>query len=267
MRQRATTRRRHSQARRVRRFEAERPTLRAIVSEGSAWTALNRQRLPGLVLVLSSVLALTFLFTDPRFFVYRAQVTGPQLLAAEQIYQASGADMMSVFFVAPRAVQERLLAQLPGLQQVRVAVNLPGELHIHVVERKVRFVWEAAGRSYLADERGNVLASGGVSAPPDALRIRAEDGAPVAEGQTLDPAVLDAVAQLSQLLGGQRTFEYSARYGVGWRTEGGWPVHFGVGGDMAEKVAVMRTIMTQLERARTRPQLLDVSVPSRPYYR
>ncbi len=264
MRGQAVVRRRPVQARRMRRFETEGPTVRAVVRQGANWAIVNVQRLPGLFLAIGCLALLAFLFTEPRFYVYGAEVAGNRLLAAEGIYRASATDMHSVFYVAPREVRQALLERFPGLQEVRVSVSLPARLCIQVAEKTVQFVWEAGGHAYLADGRGTVLGDG--PAPADALHIRSASG-PLSPGQGLDPAVLDTAARLSQLLGGVRTFEYTERYGVSWRTAQGWPAHFGVGGDIVGKVAVMRSMMAELAAKGASPQFLDVGVPSRPYYR
>ncbi len=259
------TRRRHVQARRVRRFEMERPSVVAVINEGASWTTVNAHRLPGLVLTVAALAVLCYLFVSPQFFVYEAQISGNQRLSTEQVYRASGADMNSIFFVEPRAVRERLLAGLPGLDEVRVALRLPAQVEIRVAEKQARFVWEAGGEPWLVDASGVIIGSG--DAPPEAVHIRAlEEGVVPGEGQALDSAVLDTAEQLSALLGA-RTFEYTPGQGVGWRTEQGWTVHFGVGGDLAGKVAVMRAVTAELEQNGITPQFLDVSVAGRPYYR
>lgn len=256
-------RRRHAQARRMRRFEMERPSVVAVINSGAAWTTVNAQRLPGLALALGSLIVLAFLFTGPQFFVYDAGVSGQQRLSAEQVYQASGIDTNSIFFLAPRVVEARLLAALPGLHSARVALNLPARVEISVVEKEARFAWVVSGVTYLADERGLIIGSGEA---PGALLIRADESAAPVEGQALDEAVLSTVVGLSQILGA-REFEYSPGQGVSWRTEQGWPVCFGVGGDLAGKVAVMRTVAAELESQGFEPEFLDVSVASRPFYR
>lgn len=265
MSQRRMAVRRYSQARRMRRFESERPTVRAIVHEGTAWATVNVQRLPGLLLAAACILLLVFLFGDPRFFVYDSLITGYRLLSPQAIYEASGVDMYNIFCIAPSAVEQRLLERFPGLQDVRVAVGLPASLRIHVVEKRVSFVWEAGGERYLVDEEGTVLGAG--AAVPEAILIRSTEPMAPAAGQTADRAVLDTAAALSSLLGGARTFEYSSRYGVSWVTPDGWPVHFGVGGDLESKVAVMRSMLADMAEKRITPEFLDVGVPTRPYYR
>jgi len=257
--------RRPVQARRVRRFEMERPSVVAVLNEGAAWTATNAQRVPGLALALTALAMLVYLFASPQFYVYKADVTGTQRLSADQVYQTSAVDMSSVFFLAPRAIEVRLLEALPGLEDVRVALGLPARLHIAVVEKQASIVWEAGEQSLLADEQGVIIGAG--SAGPEALHIRAIEGAPPATGQALDRAVLETALGLSDLLGGARSFEYSPRQGIGWRTEQGWPVYFGVGGDPNQLVAAMRAVMADIKRQGLRPQFLDVSVPGRPFYR
>jgi len=242
----------------------ERPNIVAVINEGAAWTTLNVQRVPGLALAVSAFVLLMYLFASPQFFVYGADVVGTRLLSTDQVFQASGADMTSIFFLSPAAMEERLLEALPALQQVKVSLGLPAQLHIRVVEKNVRFVWEVEGQGYLADERGVIIGRG---TAPDAVHIRASEGAAPAAGQTLEVAVLDTVRGLSDLLGGARSFEYSPRQGVGWRSEQGWPVYFGLGGDLAQKVAVMRALSADLARQGVKPQFLDVSVPGRPFYR
>ncbi len=257
--------RRRPQARKMRRFETERPTVRAIVREGTDWAGLHWQRLPGLALALSCLVLIVFLFSDPRFFVYSSEVTGCALVPAANIYEASGADTSSIFFVAPGEVRRRLLERFPGLEEARVAVGLPAVLRIRVVERQVRFVWEAEGQTWLADAKGVILGRG--SSPGGMLYIRCTEGCTAAAGQQLDPAVLEAVASLSRLLGGRLQFEYSLGHGVSWRSEQGWPVYFGTGADLPLKVAVMQSMLADLEANGIQPQFLDVSVPSRPFYR
>ncbi len=259
------TRRRPVQARRVRRLEMDRPNIVAVINEGAAWTALNAQRVPGLALAVAALVLLAYLFGSPSFFVYGAEVTGAGLVPAEQVYQASGADMSSIFFLSTSEIEAKLLEALPALQQVKVSLGLPAELHIRVVEKRVRFVWEVAGQAYLADEKGVIVGTG--AAAPDAVRIRVSEGAAPATGQVLDAAVLQTAWGLSELLPGARSFEYSPRQGIGWRSEQGWPVYFGLGGDLAQKVAVMRALAADLARQGVKPQFLDVSVPGRPFYR
>jgi len=255
-------RRRPSQARRMRRLETDHVGGRMVIGHSVAWVAVNGQRLPGLALAIGCLLILAFLFSDPRFYVYEAQITGCRLLPAQEIYAASGVDMVSIFFVSSRTVRDRLLERFPGLQKVEVSLMLPARVGIRVAERQIRFVWRAGGQDYLADERGTVLGVG--VAPADVFVIRsAEDAVPA----QLDEGVLATVVGLSQLLGGERSFDYSSRFGISWRSERGWLVHFGVGGDLAEKVAVMRSMLAQLAQEGVTPQFLDVGVPSRPYYR
>jgi cell division septal protein FtsQ len=249
----------------MRRFETERPAVRAIVKDGTAWAALNAERLPGLVLTLGCLLLLLFLFSDSRFFVYGVQVKGDSSLPADAVYQASGVDAHSVFFIAPSQVAQRLLAGFPSLKTARVALGLPAQVSIHLEERQAQFVWQAGGQAYLVDERGTVVGTG--DAPPSAVLIRCSEGCAPPDEQALDTAVLDTAMQLSQILGGQRSFDYSPRFGVSVRTEQGWLVHFGVGGDLAQKVAVMQSLQAELASNGIQAQFLDVGVPSRPYYR
>ncbi len=261
---RSMARRRHSQARRVRRLEMERPTVRAVVRGGASWAALNTQRLPGMALALASLVVAGLLFADPRFYVYGAQVSGNHVVPSEAIYEASGADMHSVFFLSPSTMRRQLLEALPALADARVSIDLPSRLCIRVDEKIARFVWEAGDQSYLVDSEGTIL--GGAGAPDDAFRVHCTEGDLPAVGGKFDPDVLAAIEELSQLLGGVRLFDYSARYGVCWQNGRGWLVRFGVAGDLARKVAVMQSLSAELTDQGIEPQFLDVGNPSRPYY-
>jgi len=148
---------------------------------------------------------------------------------------------------------------------VRVAVALPARLTVRVAERSVAYAWEVSGQTYLADDRGVVLGAG--APPAGALRIKAGDGQAPAAGQALDLPVLQTAAALSPLLGGNLNFEYTPDSGIIWQSPEGWPVRFGVGGDLPAKVAVMRSMSAQLAQQGVAPQFLDVNVPSRPFYR
>jgi len=263
MPRRRAVRRRYTQARRMRRYESERPSVGVIVRQSTAWAALNIQRLPGLVLILGSLLVIGCLFGDTRFYVYGAEVTGNRLVPAQAIYEASNVDAHSVFFVSTDRVRQRLLAAFPTLSDARVAVDLPARLTIQVAEPAVQMAWEVGGQTYLTDEQGHVMGNG--AAPAEAVRVHCSDDTQALDGQIGDRAVIETVLQLSQHLG-CREFEYTPHLGVAWRTPAGWPVYFGVGGDLAQKVSVMRTMVQELEAKGIQPQFLNVAVPTRPYY-
>ena len=262
---RQAVRRRYTQARRMRRFENERPTMGVIVQQGATWATVNAQRLPGLALVVACLAFFGCLFGDVRFYVYGAEVSGNRLLPEQALYEASGLEGMSVFFVSTDQVRQRLLSAFPNLADVRVSLALPARASLQVSERTVAMAWEAGGQTVLTDARGNLLGSG--QAPADGIVVRVWEGETFPfNGQGLDLAAVETIIGLSRALGA-RSFEYSAHMGVAWRSAEGWPVYFGIGGDIGQKVAVMNEMLDELRAKGIHPEWLNVGVPSRPYYK
>ncbi|MGQ9681106.1 MAG: cell division protein FtsQ/DivIB [Anaerolineae bacterium] len=249
----------------MRRFEAENPSVGVIVRQSAAWATLNSQRLPGLVLTLACLAFFGCLFGDGRFYVYGAEVSGNRMLPEQVLYEASGLDGMSVFFVSREQVRQRLLSTFPNLADVHISLGLPAQVRLRVSERAVAMAWEVGGQTVLADAQGRLLGSG--QAPADGIMVRVSAGGTLPlSGQSLDLAAVETIIGLSQRLGA-RSFEYSERMGVAWRSAEGWPVYFGIGGDLGQKVAVMGEMLDELRAKGAHPEWLSVAVPSRPYYK
>jgi cell division septal protein FtsQ len=81
------------------------------------------------------------LFATEAFYVYEARVVDNQLVPAEEIYQNSGLEGMSIFWINPSQV-EAAIASLPNIKEARVHCGLPNRVTIKVVERQPQVVWQ-----------------------------------------------------------------------------------------------------------------------------
>jgi len=206
------------------------------------------------------------LLNAPALRVGRVEITGNRLLSREEIVQAAGVLGKSVFAVDKRQTAGAV-AGLAALRKVEVAVALPDTVSISVAEYEPKYVWQAAGGSYLLDERGVVLAVGQtVAGLPTVLEV---DGKPRRRGDVVDLAPLRAAAELAALwparLGAVPVWEYGAGglavAGAEWRAE------LGDGNDLEAKVLALAAVVDHVNAAGKQLDYVDVSYPDRPYYR
>src|SRR5512144_2363002 len=99
--------------------------------------------------------ALYCAFELPEFRVGQAQVTGNQILSAEEIGSALNATGQPVFLLVPSQLETRLRLNYPELSSAHVTVALPNLLSVQVVERKPVIRWEQ-GSGYAWVSEGGI---------------------------------------------------------------------------------------------------------------
>ena len=87
------------------------------------------------------------LFATEAFYVYEARVAGNQLVPAEEIYQNSDLEDMSIFWINPAQV-EATLVSLPNIKEARVHCGLPNRVTVKVVERQPQVIWQQGEKRY-----------------------------------------------------------------------------------------------------------------------
>jgi cell division protein FtsQ len=243
-------------------------------------------RLLAFAILLGSAWVVYDFASSDRFQVQSVRVDGNVLLShadVESIASVRGAD---VFWVDPRDVESRLVAQ-PVVQRAQVVPTLPGTVEVRIIERKPAAFWEIGGKIYLVDREGVVLKSldGESSEGPRAcagepcdphlavslpLVVQVDGPAPIA-GDRVDLKTLVASARLAALLppiGVQPLgFEWSHDKGLEVPTQNGWRVRFDGAADLQSQVAALQTIHEHLTQTGQSAEIIDVRFPSRPYFR
>jgi cell division septal protein FtsQ len=255
---------RRSRSRLGRDYEATAPeitlSLRPVVS---FWQDQGGKVL-GLLLLLALSWLAYLLFVTEAFYVYEAKVVGNQLVPAEEIYQNSGLEEMSIFWINPAQV-EATVASLPNVKEAKVHCGLPNRVTIEIVERQPRVIWQQGEKRYWVDEEGTVLLARGEL--PDATVIVDLDEQPIQPGDRVDPLVIAGAQKLHSLLPELSTVQYASPMGINFQSEQGWPIYLGQGEDMEQKVATMKALLQEIAAKGIQPQFVDLRFKGSPYYK
>src|SRR5574341_328451 len=133
----------------IRRRRRQRPAAAAsAVRFGWRWVSL--------ALTLGLIGAGAVLFTNPMFFVTRAEVGGARYISAEEIFTAAGIADEHVLWIEADEVEARV-RDVPGVSSAEVRVEWPARVIIVVREREPALIWEQAGQSYWLDVNGILM--------------------------------------------------------------------------------------------------------------
>jgi cell division protein FtsQ len=217
------------------------------------------------VLLLLALGWLTYqLFATEAFYVYEARVVGNQLVPAEEIYQNSGLEGMSIFWIHPAQVKATIVS-LPNIKEARVHCGLPSRVTIEVMERQPQVVWQQGEKRYWIDEEGTVLPARGELT--EATVIVDLDGRPVQPGDHVDPQVIAGAQELRSLLPELTAVQYASHTGLSFQSKQGWPIYLGQGEDIGQKVAIMKAMLQEITAKGIQPQSIDLRFKGSPYYK
>ena len=215
-----------------------------------------------LLLLAALGLLISQFFTTHRFYVYEVEVQGNQFIDTNEIYNASGLHEFSIFWINTEQV-EAAISSLPGLKEARVTCRLPNRVRIEVVERRTQIIWQRGEARYGVDDRGTMLPLEGEL--EGMLLIQDLTTGPLEVGDRIDPEVVRSALELQQFLPEAAAFQYSEDRGLSFYQEG-CPIYFGTG-DMAEKVAIMNTLLQELASEGIQPEYVDLRFKESPCYK
>lgn len=214
------------------------------------------------------------LFTNPMFYVMRAEIGGVRYVPAEEIFTQSGIAGFHILWVDPDVVAERITAS-PSLSSAQVVVQWPSRVIILVREREPALVWEQGGARYWVDVNGNLMLMR--RDLPNLVRVVNEGeaipfycpGPACVEGGvvSIDPAVVLGAQQLKTLRNQIDVLYYDPVRGLSYQDGRGWRGYFGIGTDMDRKLQVYEALVASLEERGVRTTYIDVSNPGAPFYR
>jgi len=217
------------------------------------------------VLLLAAVAWASYLFfgTDD-FYVYSMAVEGNLAVPEQEIFETSGLDGQSIFWIDPQHAAE-VVARLPDIKAAEVSCELPNRVTVRVEERQAQVVWQWQDRQFWVDDYGVVLNPRGVLS--EALIIQDDSPAPPRLGGRVDAEAVLAAQQLHDLRPQLRAVSYDPNRGLVLESQTGCPVYLGVGGDMASRLAIWEALEADLRKQGIRPAYIDLRYPQRPVYR
>jgi cell division septal protein FtsQ len=218
--------------------------------------------------------AIHLAFTRPELRVAQARVIGNQMLTPEEINAVLNVTGQQVFLLIPSDLETRLRLSYPEVDSVRVSVDLPNVLTVHLVERKPLIRWEqGGGYTWVAEDgvafrpRGEIAELISVvagSAPP----VIASGTDPLSPTPFLSTDMVQALKGLASHVPPGAVILYDPAFGFGWNDPRGWRAYFGTtASDVELKMRVYETMVASLTQRGIRPALINVTYPTAPYYR
>jgi len=171
-----------------------------------ASAGLPAGRIAAAVVIVALVGALYGVMSSSAFTMRRLDVSGVLFTSRDAVFAAMGLgpnDHPNVFTLSTRRLRSALLA-LPAVADADVRVSLPDRVAVTLQERPPILVWAAAGRRWLVDADGIVLADAATApaAISAGLPVFSDDRSgrtPLAVGGRLDPLDLTVARRLGGL--------------------------------------------------------------------
>jgi cell division protein FtsQ len=227
------------------------------------------RRLLIVALLLAAVVGAVALYRSPLLRVREVEVIGAKNLSAEQVAKLADLEGTSMFR-APLDEAEARIVELPFVKAAKATLRWPDKVRIEVIERTPWGYWELAGKSYVIDTDGVILAD--VKPPEGAPLIHdLGDPAQLSPGDTVDT---DAVALARALL----TFvpeqlslnvvqlEYAPERGLSLTTNANYRVVMGDSQNVEYKMAVWKAVEKELGRETMAGHVLDLRFRDRPAF-
>lgn len=224
-------------------------------------------------IAVAACLALLYIMsTAGAFRVESVELIGAERLSVAAINSALQIAGSSIFSVEPDEMLEILRDQFPELERVSIGVGLPGSVAVRVVERQPLLAWDQAGLTVWVDAAG--IAFTPLEGGEGLVHVTALEAPPTIKSdeygrhQLIRPEMVSAIQTLAQIAPQGAALIYDPTLGFGWQDPGGWQAFFGQdGADIVQRMAVYRSILTELQARRLTPTLISVAQLHAPYYR
>jgi len=202
------------------------------------------------------------LLVDPRMYVRDLNLGGAALVPAEEIYKESGLARQHIFWVNPAEVQRRLEA-VSGIASARVSVQWPDVVTVLVTEKVPVIKLVEGKQEWWVNTAGERFAVRGDV--PGLLPIEVDDVQDLA-GAPIPFAAIQGALQLRELRPNIELLHYDTLHGLSYQDGRDWRGYFGVGTDMAPKLAVYETLVDNLLARGIHPTQISVEDVRAPYY-
>jgi len=222
------------------------------------------ERIPGVIIAGALCYVLIYFFTDYRFFVYQATITGHDRISAREVYEHSGVEGESIFFLNRAQIRERL-EELPDIKTTSITLQLPANVKIDIVERNPVFIWQAGQTVYWVDDEGVIMEPRGE--PLDTVTFLEIDGPSRHSGERIQPEILQAARILQDWLPQEQFIQWSQSQGISFLHPDGYPVYLGQPDDLPRKLTTLHALTESFAKKGTRPEFVDMRFAGRPYYR
>ncbi len=197
-----------------------------------------------LLLMLGSLVALGYLFTDVTFQVATPYISGNDYLDAEQIQQQAHVTGDNIFMINPAQIAAKLTTFIPQVDEAKIRLGLPNQIAIQVVERQPVLIYSRGDQALWGSADGHLFP---ITREQVELPLLVdEDGTAAQDDKTLNHGIWDAIQEISMSIPEINEFHYREVYGLFFISPEGWRVYLGDGENMQKKLATWQTIRQQL---------------------
>jgi cell division septal protein FtsQ len=214
-------------------------------------------------MVLLFVAMLSSLLADQRMYVWNLNLGGASLVPAEEIYKASGLARQHIFWVNPADVQQRLKA-VSGIASAQVSMQWPNVVTVLVTEKVPVIKLVEGDKEWWVNPAGERFAVRGDV--PGLLPIEVDDAAQLG-GNPVPFSAIQGALQLRELRPNIERLHYDTQHGLSYQDGRNWRGYFGVGTDMAQKLAIYETLTDNLVARGIYPTQVSVEDIRAPFYR
>jgi cell division septal protein FtsQ len=208
------------------------------------------------LLLLGSIAALAFLFTDGRFTVSAVEITDPGYIDAGQIQRQADIAGANIFTIDPKHVTMRLATVMPQIKETHISLGLPNRATILVQERTPVLIYGHGSQTQWVDEEGRIFPA--TATVSDLPLLIDEDGSASVDGIHLNPAIWQAIQQITATIPGMNEFHYRDIYGLFFISPEGWRVYLGNGENMQNKLTMWQTLRQQILQENRAVKVIDL---------
>jgi len=209
-----------------------------------------------MLLALGSVIALIFLFTSSNFKITNPVVKDNRYIDTAKILSQANIEHANIFTIDPNRIALQLTTLLPPVKQAHLALNLPNQAVLYIIEREPVITYARGNQTYWVDAEGRIFAAGETRS--DLPVLIDEDSSASPDGNHLDVGISHIMQQIATTIPGMNEFHYRNAYGLFFISPEGWRVYIGDSGNMQTKLTMWQTIRQQLLQEKRQVKVVDL---------
>lgn len=230
----------------------------------------------GLLSIISMAL-LFVMWAVPPFTVGGVDLSGAKRIGPAEVSAVTGMLGKPGVLADPAQIETALRAAFPEFSSVHVAVTLPAQIIVTVVERQPLAAWQYNNQLVWIDADGVAFPARGTAenlipvmalGTPPAQAASPEQLSGTAARAFIPADTVQALQALQPHVPQGAMLMYDPAYGLGWTDPRGWQAYFGFSGtDVPMKLQEYATIVDSLNQRGVKPTLISVAFPNAPFYR
>lgn len=245
-------------------WNAQAPSLHALRS--TLRVHVGWMHLVSLLLLATCIGLMVMIARGDEYYVIAPQVIGAQYVSVEEVTEAAAVNGLHIFWIDPAQI-EAAVRNVPNVADAKVSAAWPNRVTIEVAERDPVFVWVEGETVRWADASGRLMPVRSYGEGLLTVISEASDQGVISDMEKLPEDLVTGALQLHTLVPQATELRYTQAGGLAFDDARGWTAYFGVGADMAQKLAIYNALVASVEARGLKPLALVVDDVRHPYYR